>query len=445
MKLGGRVVDKAIVMNLITNIIDTLLIFYFVKRVFKKETSDKVSSIILISCLIALNTYINSSLGLANLLGFISILIISSIIFSFILDLKVLKTLYYVIIASLIMFIIEMITINSIIIIAKVPSSMIYEINIYRISAIIISKFIMFLFTIFSVGRIKINKEFKIEEEKPIVIVTLFNVIIVYMTFILYKYLDYEDKYTNYLLIGVSLGAVIFSWLIFSITKRIVYQSQQEIIFRLKEDEIRKNDFYIKNMEDILTTIKGQRHDMNNHLNTIYGLMETENFNEAKIYISSLNQSISFINEIIETNNPTISSLLNIKNSRAIKNKIKFKLEINIPRNINIKDVDISIVLNNLIDNALEACEAVDENKRLIDLKMNIKDSYLIIMIKNSKDQNVKVEMESIFADYTTKENHGNHGLGLKNVKLIVNKYDGLINIKDEGDMFAVNVALLIE
>lgn len=343
------------------------------------------------------------------------------------------------------MFIIEMITINSIIIIAKVPSSMIYEINIYRISAIIISKFIMFLFTIFSVGRIKINKEFKIEEEKPIVIVTLFNVIIVYMTFILYKYLDYEDKYTNYLLIGVSLGAVIFSWLIFSITKRIVYQSQQEIIFRLKEDEIRKNDFYIKNMEDILTTIKGQRHDMNNHLNTIYGLMETENFNEAKIYISNLNQSISFINEIIETNNPTISSLLNIKNSRAIKNKIKFKLEINIPRNINIKDVDISIVLNNLIDNALEACEAVDENKRLIDLKMNIKDSYLIIMIKNSKDQNVKVEMESIFADYTTKENHGNHGLGLKNVKLIVNKYDGLINIKDEGDMFAVNVALLIE
>lgn len=445
MKLGGRVVDKAIVMNLITNIIDTLLIFYFVKRVFKKETSDKVSSIILISCLIALNTYINSSLGLANLLGFISILIISSIIFSFILDLKVLKTLYYVIIASLIMFIIEMITINSIIIIAKVPSSMIYEINIYRISAIIISKFIMFLFTIFSVGRIKINKEFKIEEEKPIVIVTLFNVIIVYMTFILYKYLDYEDKYTNYLLIGVSLGAVIFSWLIFSITKRIVYQSQQEIIFRLKEDEIRKNDFYIKNMEDILTTIKGQRHDMNNHLNTIYGLMETENFNEAKIYISNLNQSISFINEIIETNNPTISSLLNIKNSRAIKNKIKFKLEINIPRNINIKDVDISIVLNNLIDNALEACEAVDENKRLIDLKMNIKDSYLIIMIKNSKDQNVKVEMESIFADYTTKENHGNHGLGLKNVKLIVDKYDGLINIKDEGDMFAVNVALLIE
>lgn len=445
MKLGGRVVDKSIIMNFTTNIIDSLLIFYFIKRVFKKDISDKVNSIILISCLISLNTYINSSLGLANILGFISILIISSIIFSFILDLKVLNTLYYVIIASLIMFIIEMITINSIIIIAKIPSSMIYEINIYRISAIIISKFMMFLFTIFSVGRIKINKEFKIEEEKPIVIVTLFNVIIVYMTFILYKYLDYEDKYTNLLLIGMSLGAVIFSWLIFSITKKIVYQSQQEIIFRLKEDEIRKNDFYIKNMSDMLITIKGQRHDMNNHLNTIYGLMETENFNEAKIYISNLNQSVSFINEIIETNNPTISSLLNIKNSKAIKNKIKFKLEINIPRNINIKDVDLSIILNNLIDNALEACESVDENKRLIDFKMNVKDSYLIIMIKNSKDENVAVDTESIFDGYTTKENHSNHGLGLKNVKLIVDKYDGLINIKDEGDIFVVSVALLNE
>lgn len=437
--------DKSIIMNFTTNIIDTLLIFYFVKRVFRKDISDKVNSIILISCLISLNTYINSSLGLASILGFISILIISSIIFSFILDLKVLNTLYYVIIASLIMFIIEIITINSIIIIAKVPSTMIYEINIYRISAIIISKIVMFLFIIFSVGKIKINKEFKIEEEMPIIIVTLFNVIIVYMTFILYKYLEYEDRYGNLLLIGMSLGAVIFSWLIFSITKKIVYQSQQEIIFRLKEDEIRKNDFYIKNMRDMLTTIKGQRHDMNNHLNTIYGLMETENFNEAKIYISNLNQGISFINEIIETNNPTISSLLSIKNSKAIKKKIKFKLEINIPRNINIKDVDLSIVLNNLIDNALEACETVDEDKRLIDFKMNVKDSYLIIMIKNSKDENVAVNTESIFDGYTTKENRSNHGLGLKNVKLIVDKYDGLINIKDEGDIFVVNVALLIE
>lgn len=437
--------DKNIIMNFITNIIDTLMIFYFIEKIFKVEITDRGNSTILLSCLIAINTYINSNLGVASILGYMSILVISSIIFSFILNLKGIRTLYYVIIASLIMFIIEIITINVIVLIAQIPSSMIYELNFYRISAIIISKITMYLIIRFGVSKIKINQCFKIEEEKPIVIIALFNIIIVYMTFILYKYMDYDDQYGNLLLIGMSAGAIIFSWLIFSITKQIIYQAQQEKIIKLKEEEIRKNDFYIKNMKDTLVTIKGQRHDLNNHLNTIYGLLDTGNYDEAKVFIKSLNKNTSFINEIIDINNPTISSLLNIKNTAAIKKKIKFNLDINLLKKLNINDVDLSIILNNLIDNALEASEEVDEINRSIDFKMNMKDEYLIIIIKNSKNKSVKVDTDLIFDNYTTKEDYKNHGIGLKNVKLIVEKYDGLINVRDEGDVFVVNVALLVE
>lgn len=437
--------DKNIIMNFITNIIDTLMIFYFIEKIFKVEITDRGNSTILLSCLIAINTYINSNLGVASILGYMSILVISSIIFSFILNLKGIRTLYYVIIASLIMFIIEIITINVIVLIAQIPSSMIYEINFYRISAIIISKITMYLIIRFGVSKIKINQGFRVEEEKPIVIIALFNIIIVYMTFILYKYMDYDDQYANLLLIGMSAGAIIFSWLIFSITKQIIYQAQQEKIIKLKEEEIRKNDFYIKNMKDTLVTIKGQRHDLNNRLNTIYGLLDTGNYDEAKVFIKSLNKNTSFINEIIDINNPTISSLLNIKNTAAIKKKIKFNFDINLIKKLNINDVDLSIILNNLIDNALEACEEVGEIHRFIDFKMNMKDEYLIIKIKNSKNKSVKVDIELIFDNYTTKEDFNNHGIGLKNVKLIVEKYDGLINVRDEGDVFVVNVALLVE
>ena len=92
--IGGFEVNILVLMNILTNTIDTLLILYFIIVSLNKSVEDKKYGILLIAALVILNTLINMSLGLGNPLGFLTILMISSIIFAFILKVKYLKTFY---------------------------------------------------------------------------------------------------------------------------------------------------------------------------------------------------------------------------------------------------------------------------------------------------------------------------------------------------------------
>ena len=437
--------ENTTIMNLATNLIDTLLVFYFIKTALNKDIKDKRYATFLIIGLITINTYINSNLGIASIIGFLAIFIISIIIYSSILDSKFLQTLYSGIIATIFMFVIEIIVIYLIIMIFRIKPSMIYEINIYRIMAIAISKSIMLLVIKVGIKSIRNVKNFKLEQQKSIIVVSLFNLIIIYMTFILYRNLDMKNKFSNLFLIGMSLGAIIFSWLIYLITKKLVFQAQQEVIWKLKEEEIRKNDFYVSNMKEMLWTIKGQRHDMNNHLNTIYGLLENDRFNEAKVYIGELNKNISVMNEIVDINHPTISTLLNIKKNIADGKMIKFNIDISLTKDVTINDVDLSIILNNLLDNSIEACEKINGSKKYLDIHISIKEDYLIIKVANCKDESIKLDPQKLLNGYTTKQNSEIHGIGLRNVKLIVDKYNGIMTLKDEGNIFLVDIALLMD
>jgi len=78
-------------MNLVTNFVDTLLIFYFVKTAFNTKITNRGYTLMLLIGLILLNTQINISFGLANFLGSISIIIVSTIVFSFLLNIKLIR------------------------------------------------------------------------------------------------------------------------------------------------------------------------------------------------------------------------------------------------------------------------------------------------------------------------------------------------------------------
>ena len=437
--------NKMILMNLTTNIIDTLLIFYFIKKSVYKTINNKAFSTLILIILITLNTLINLNFGLGNMIGFLSIFIISNTVYSFVLDINFLKTLIFALTGTILMFIVEVIVIQSIIILFNILPSDIYELNIYRITAIICAKTMFFLIIKYGIEKIKMPRNFKLKESIPSFVVAFFNIIIIYMTFTLYKYLDVSSTSGYLYLFGMSLGAILFSWVIYSITQKLILQSQQEIIWKMKEEEFQKRDFYIKNMQDTLQTIKAQRHDLNNYISTLYGLIYMERIQEAQQYITKLNDRISYINDIVETNHPIITSLLNIKKYKANQEKINMITNINLPNDLPIDFVDLSIVLGNLFDNAIEACSLIKEGEKVIELSMYIKDNYLIIKIVNSKCDSIKSEVSKLSTGYTSKKDKENHGIGLNNVKNVVDHYNGLMDLEDDGNMFKVNIALSIE
>ena len=138
------------------------------------------------------------------------------------------------------------------------------------------------------------------------------------------------------------------------------------------------------------------------------------------------------IEDIIYIDNPILRAIIYSKSSEANSKNIKFLYSVNnLFNNIGVKDYEISEILGNLIDNAFEAVES-QEGEKLVSIKIYLEDESNIIEIINSgitlKSENIKRIFEK---GYSTK--HGsNRGYGLYNVKKIVERTGGKVQLSIE-------------
>ena len=107
----------------------------------------------------------------------------------------------------------------------------------------------------------------------------------------------------------------------------------------------------------------------------------------------------------------------------------------------------MGIILNNLLDNTVEACEKLETGKGFICLSLNRKKQFLLLEVENSFDRAVPVQAGGKFIPPTTKQSTlpeiiTEHGIGLENVRDVAERYFGGVNIKVKGDVFHVTVML---
>lgn len=111
------------------------------------------------------------------------------------------------------------------------------------------------------------------------------------------------------------------------------------------------------------------------------------------------------------------------------------------PSDLSLSSFDLTVILGNLIDNALEAAMSVNEN-RFIDFKMDYSKGMMIIKISNPYSRDVKMENGKII---TSKKDKVNHGLGLKSVNEVLERYNGMTKIEADGNIFTITAALYLK
>ena len=103
-----------------------------------------------------------------------------------------------------------------------------------------------------------------------------------------------------------------------------------------------------------------------------------------------------------------------------------------VPKYMNIDYGDMGVLFGNLLDNAIEANQEVDKKKRWINVSVKYEDHILVVNIKNSKKR----------GSCRRKKGHLNHVIGLNSVKQIVEKFNGIVEIQDVGEMYEVSAIL---
>ena len=187
----------------------------------------------------------------------------------------------------------------------------------------------------------------------------------------------------------------------------------------------------------IWDNIRKVRHDLKNHLSVVSAKLNSGDPDGCNEYINTLTETVNSFGNIISTNNSVIDYLINSKLSR--QDKIKITVSGYVGDYSDIDDADLACILGNVIDNAVEAEQKIDEENRRIELHFLSRKQTRIIVCKNTISESVLKSNPKL---RTTKGDAGGHGLGHKIVRETAEKYYGFVNYSEEDGMFCVQILL---
>ena len=239
---------------------------------------------------------------------------------------------------------------------------------------------------------------------------------------------------TGCIVMIMSMGYVHFKNIVYSYKNRIALEEEHK--YMQKQIAIQKENY--TNIKEKIENTKKLNHDFKHHIYIMKEYMENKHYDKLAEYINSINNDFRISEPVLFCPNTAVNALLHYYYTLAAKNSVNFNASVNIPSNIPVNDTDISIITGNLIENALEAVLRQEESeKRFIKIYGSAEKSQLILKFENSFNGVIK---KSGNRYYSSKRD--DFGIGIDSVTSAVKKYNGIINISHNENVFSVSLIL---
>ncbi len=182
------------------------------------------------------------------------------------------------------------------------------------------------------------------------------------------------------------------------------------------------------------------RHDMRNQYALEMTYLQNGQYEKLhQLYAAALDE-LKTGSTVVSTGNIGVDSILNYKITVAQQKEICVEKDIKAVGKITIDDRDMNRLVGNLFDNAIEAVGALETEQKKIYVKLRADKAAFLLVVKNPyQGERRRSEAE---IPKTTKKDKENHGIGLKVVSDIIQKYHGKLEIKDEENVFSVSAFL---
>ena len=240
-------------------------------------------------------------------------------------------------------------------------------------------------------------------------------------------------------LIFAGEAALIYFWQRYRI---LLAERQKHFV---EEQQVKAMKMRLEEAENFYGSIRKVRHEMKNHMTNIKGLAGAGEYGEIEDYIRRMDETMQELEYKYVTGNAVTDVIINDKWRRAEKAGIRFDADFRYGGEI--PAFDLGIILNNLLDNAIEACEKQESGKGFIRLMLKRKKQFLLLEVENSFDGTASVQTDGGLSLPTTKQSTlpgiiTEHGIGLENVRDVAERYFGGVSIKVKGEVFHVTVML---
>lgn len=222
--------------------------------------------------------------------------------------------------------------------------------------------------------------------------------------------------------------------------KKIRYSADMDYGKELSNMEYKYYEMSVEN-EKNLNFLK---HDISNHIQTIYSLIENGQNQKGLELIDEIKTRYSFVDNIVYCNNSVVNIILANKQAEADKKGIETQITIKDELdNLPVSDYDLSTVICNLLDNAIEGCIYSNQPRPKLVVEMLYKNQHLVINVENTCKYSMNIEKTDKVE--TTKYNSSKHGFGLPIVRGIAEKYSGDFMVSAQDGLFKATFVLPIK
>ena len=234
----------------------------------------------------------------------------------------------------------------------------------------------------------------------------------------------------------------LFSVLILVAIKIFQLRGQYDMEKEIAQLETEKAELLERDYRTLSSTYAANAklyHDFHNHVEILHNYLTNGNSEKALAYIEDMRSPLLEITQNIFTGDEATDYLINSKTAFAGSKGIRVKTNIEFPRHTNIRSADMTAILGNLLDNAIEAADDASDDLRFITLTIRRINDMIVIKTENG------CANAPLIADgelQTTKDNSSQHGWGLKSVQTAAERYDGTVVTNYENNIFRAVVTL---
>ncbi len=287
--------------------------------------------------------------------------------------------------------------------------------------------------------KITTNKEMALRGREWMLIISVLGASFVSLIFIHMTQVNIEPTAKTTTMLFVSeLGIIVVNIVCFYMTTALSVRNRETMAMKTQQQQQEYRIQYAENVQQQYEETRRLRHDMKQHIATLYALHKDGNYSEAEKLLQKYEQNLKQMDIIIDVGNNIINAILNYKINLAQEKNIE--VLISSSKNISgIDETDLCTLLGNILDNAIEACEKCSYQNRSITCNINEDASKIVISVANSIESSVIKRNEQLD---TTKIDKTKHGFGVKTIKAIAAKYSGNVDYYEEKNMFVCKVIM---
>ena len=250
----------------------------------------------------------------------------------------------------------------------------------------------------------------------------------------MYAIRSYYGPSNAIFLLLINLGALF----VYNVVVQTVNAYSNNLILQAQNHQLTMQSLQYENLRDRINEARREKHDFRHHIALMTGYLDNGDFDNLKNYLHSFMRTLPEDCNIIFCENYALNMLLVYYSQLSKQNGINFSAEISVPAEIKVSDSDISVLIGNLLENAIDACSVQKSKDRKIIIHGCLKNSCLLFTIDNTFENDIRKDADGVYS--STK--HCGNGIGIESAKAIVKRYKGIMRTEQKNGFFYVSVML---